>query len=85
MNIAVFLGCLGTTILKTFDFNITMTGLPEHSAIQQGFMPVSVTVNATNKARYYPNAKSSLFKLIADAKTVQSITRRTSGRCGRIG
>lgn len=76
---AVFSGCLGTTILKAFDFNIAMTGLSEHTAAQHGFVPVSVTVNAANKARYYPNVKSSAFKLIADLDTGQLLGAQAVG------
>ena len=76
---AVFSGCLGTSILKAFDFNIAMTGLSEHAAVQHGFVPVSVTVNAANKARYYPNVKSSAFKLIADLDTGQLLGAQVVG------
>jgi CoA-dependent NAD(P)H sulfur oxidoreductase len=64
---AYFQGSFGTSILKVFDFNIAMTGLPEHAAKQHGFTPLSVTVTAMDKARYYPNAHSSQLKLIANS------------------
>jgi NADPH-dependent 2,4-dienoyl-CoA reductase/sulfur reductase-like enzyme len=63
---AYYQGSFGTSILKAFDFNIAITGLSEHAAKQHGFMPLSVTVTAMDKARYYPNAHSSQLKLVAD-------------------
>jgi 1-aminocyclopropane-1-carboxylate deaminase/D-cysteine desulfhydrase-like pyridoxal-dependent ACC family enzyme len=66
---AIFQGCFGTTILKAFDFNIAITGLSETAARQHGFEPIAVEINATDRARYYPNAKSSTLKLIADTNS----------------
>jgi NADPH-dependent 2,4-dienoyl-CoA reductase/sulfur reductase-like enzyme len=66
---AIFQGCFGTAILKAFDFNIAITGLSETAARQHGFEPIAVEINATDRARYYPNAQSSTLKLIADTNS----------------
>ncbi len=78
---AVFSGCLGTAILKAFDFNIAITGLSENAAKQHGFETIAVEINAINKARYYPNAKSSTLKLIADANNGRLLGAQAVG-CG---
>lgn len=63
---ARFPGVMGTAICKCFEMNIGMTGLTEKAALAAGFDAVSVTVNARDKARYYPGARELSLKLVAE-------------------
>lgn len=78
---AIFSGCFGTAILKTFDFSVAITGLSESAARQHGFEVLAVEVNALDKARYYPDAKSSTLKLVADASSGRLLGAQAVG-CG---
>lgn len=77
---AIFHGCLGTAILKTFDFNSAMTGLTEKVSKQHGFETIAVEVKAPDRARYYPNVKYSTFKLIAEKHTGKILGAQAVGK-----
>lgn len=63
---ASFPGVLGTAIFKTFDLNVACTGLSENAAREAGFDAVSVNVNRSDRARYYPGGNNIAIKLVAD-------------------
>ena len=63
---ASFPGVLGTAIFKTFDLNVACTGLSETAARQAGCDAVSVNVNRSDRARYFPGGNSLAIKLVAD-------------------
>lgn len=63
---ASFPGVLGTAIFKTFDLNVACTGLSEAGARQAGYDAVSVNVNRSDRARYYPGGNNVAIKLVAD-------------------
>ena len=63
---ASFPGVLGTAIFKTFDLNVACTGLSESAARAAGYDAVSVNVNRSDRARYYPGGNSLAIKLVAD-------------------
>lgn len=64
-----FPGVLGTGIFKVFDLGVGSTGLSEEEARDAGFDPISVSIEANDRAGYYPGAEPVLFEMIADAKT----------------
>lgn len=64
---ARFPGVLGTSICKTFELAIGLTGLTESAAQAAGFDAISVVINARDKARYYPGARDLNLKLVAEA------------------
>jgi NADPH-dependent 2,4-dienoyl-CoA reductase/sulfur reductase-like enzyme/rhodanese-related sulfurtransferase len=64
-----FPGVLGTTIFKTFDFNVAKTGLGMKEAEKEGFYPIQAIVRGYDRAHYYPGGKESALKVIADEKT----------------
>jgi NADPH-dependent 2,4-dienoyl-CoA reductase/sulfur reductase-like enzyme/rhodanese-related sulfurtransferase len=66
---AIFPGVMGTTIFKTFDFNVAKTGLSMREAEKEGFHPVQAIVRGYDRAHYYPGGKESVLKVIADKKT----------------
>ena len=63
---ASFPGVLGSAIFKTFDLNVACTGLSESAAQQAGYDVVSVNVNRSDRARYYPGGNNLVIKLVAD-------------------
>lgn len=63
---ARFPGVLGTTIFKTFELNVGMTGLTESAARAAGFEPVGIVIDARDKACYYPGARRLAVKLVAE-------------------
>lgn len=65
----VFLGILGTSVVKIFDYTVGRTGLSEQQARKAGFDVVMVLNPAVDKAHYYPTSKMMMIKLIADKKT----------------
>jgi NADPH-dependent 2,4-dienoyl-CoA reductase/sulfur reductase-like enzyme/rhodanese-related sulfurtransferase len=64
-----FPGVMGTTVFKTFDFNVAKTGLSMREAGQEGFHPIQAIVRGYDRAHYYPGGKESALKVVADEKT----------------
>lgn len=66
---AHFPGVFGTAIFKSFDLAVGMTGLSEQAAQESGFDPVSVEMEGSDRARYYPGRRQFSFKLVADRRS----------------
>ncbi len=66
---ATFPGVMGTTVFKTFDFNVAKTGLSMKEAEKEGFHPVQAVVRGFDRAHYYPGRKESSLKVVADKET----------------
>jgi NADPH-dependent 2,4-dienoyl-CoA reductase/sulfur reductase-like enzyme/rhodanese-related sulfurtransferase len=66
---ATFPGVMGTTIFKTFDFNVAKTGLSMREAEKEGFYPIQAIVRGYGQAHYYPGQRESALKVIADKET----------------
>jgi len=66
---AIFPGVMGTTVFKTFDFNVAKTGLSMREAEEEGFHPIQAIVRGFNRAHFYPGRKESTLKVIADKET----------------
>lgn len=64
-----FPGVLGTTIFKTFDFNVAKTGLSMREAEHGGFRPIQAIVRGHDRADYYPGRKELVLKVVADSPT----------------
>lgn len=62
----LFPGTVGNMITKYKDMFIGKVGLNESEAIKSGLRPISATIKAKSRARYYPGAKDIYVKLIAD-------------------
>jgi NADPH-dependent 2,4-dienoyl-CoA reductase/sulfur reductase-like enzyme len=63
---ATFPGVIGTAVTKVCDLEVGRTGLRERDASAAGFEFVSVVAESTNRAGYYPGARSMTVKLIAE-------------------
>jgi NADPH-dependent 2,4-dienoyl-CoA reductase/sulfur reductase-like enzyme/rhodanese-related sulfurtransferase len=66
---ATFPGVMGTTVFKTFEFNVAKTGLSMREAEKEGFHPVQAIVRGFDRAHFYPGRKESTLKVIADKET----------------
>jgi NADPH-dependent 2,4-dienoyl-CoA reductase/sulfur reductase-like enzyme/rhodanese-related sulfurtransferase len=66
---ATFPGVMGTTIFKTFDFNVAKTGLNMREAEKEGFRPIQAIVRGYDRAHYYPGGKESVLKVVAEKGT----------------
>jgi pyruvate/2-oxoglutarate dehydrogenase complex dihydrolipoamide dehydrogenase (E3) component/rhodanese-related sulfurtransferase len=66
---ATFPGVMGTTVFKTFEFNVAKTGLNMREAEKEGFLPVQAIVRGFDRAHYYPERKESTLKVIADKES----------------
>jgi NADPH-dependent 2,4-dienoyl-CoA reductase/sulfur reductase-like enzyme len=63
---ATFPGVLGTAVTKICDVEIGRTGLGEHDAQDGGYQVLTVAVDSTTRAGYYPGAKPIHTKIIAE-------------------
>jgi CoA-dependent NAD(P)H sulfur oxidoreductase len=70
-DVLEFPGVLGTGIFKVFDLDVGRTGLSQEDARNAGYDPVSVDLEALDRAGYYPGAGKIFVELVAD---------RSSGR-----
>lgn len=66
---AIFHGIAGSAITKTFDLYVGRTGLSIEEALQEGYEPVSKTIEGTTRAAYYPGSKKLWVNLIMDKKS----------------
>jgi NADPH-dependent 2,4-dienoyl-CoA reductase/sulfur reductase-like enzyme len=62
-----FPGVQGTSVVKCFDLTIGRTGLNEREAVEAGFKPVTVDMEAESLHTYYPGRGTMYLKLIADS------------------
>lgn len=73
----------GTAIVKAFELGAARTGIldPER-AIEHGFDPVAVTIEAESRAEYYPGGDDLTITLVADGNTTRLLGGSIVGREG---
>lgn len=64
-----FLGVLGSTVCRVFDFCVARTGLTEAAARQHGYEVTTVLVPESDRPHYMPTAKALIIKLVVDTRT----------------
>ena len=74
-----FPGVLGTGIFQVYELGVGKTGLSEKEAEDAGHETVSASVEAKDRAGYYPGAEKVFLKLIADAETGRILGAETAG------
>ena len=79
---AIFPGVLGTSIFKTFDLQVGMTGLTEVEAIHSGFDVCSTMIQSRDRARYYPGGHQITLKLLAHKTTGKLLGAQSVGTGG---
>ena len=66
---ATFPGVVGTAVSKVCHLEIARTGLRERDAARAGFGYVTVTVQATTTAGYFPGTRKMRVKMTAERLT----------------
>ncbi|MEV8627784.1 FAD-dependent oxidoreductase [Streptomyces sp. NPDC051079] len=79
---ATFPGVVGTAVSKVCDLEIARTGLREKDARAVGLQYVSVTIESTSRAGYYPGAAPMTVKMLAERRTGRLLGVQIVGREG---
>ncbi|MFJ6750156.1 FAD-dependent oxidoreductase [Streptomyces sp. NPDC091266] len=79
---ATFPGVVGTAVSKVCDLEIARTGLLERHAEAVGLRFVTVTIESTNHAGYYPDARPMHVKMLAERRTGRLLGTQIVGRSG---
>ncbi|MFJ3641377.1 FAD-dependent oxidoreductase [Streptomyces sp. NPDC090108] len=79
---ATFPGVVGTAVSKVCDLEIARTGLRGKDADRAGLRYVSVTVESTSRAGYYPGAAPMTVKMLAERRTGRLLGVQIVGREG---
>jgi NADPH-dependent 2,4-dienoyl-CoA reductase/sulfur reductase-like enzyme len=79
---ASFPGVVGTAVSKVCDLEIARTGLREKDARAAGLQYVTVTIESTSRAGYYPGAAVMTVKMLAERLTGRLLGVQIVGREG---
>ncbi|MFF8606253.1 FAD-dependent oxidoreductase [Streptomyces sp. NPDC015346] len=79
---ATFPGVVGTAVSKVCSLEIARTGLREKDAREVGLAYVTVTVESTSRAGYYPGAAPMTVKMLAERRTGRLLGVQIVGREG---
>lgn len=79
---ATFPGVVGTAVSKVCDLEIARTGLREKDARDVGLRYVTVTIESTSRAGYYPGAAPMTVKMLAERRTGRLLGVQIVGREG---
>ncbi|MEP6527088.1 MAG: hypothetical protein ABJA86_07970 [Nocardioidaceae bacterium] len=79
---ATFPGVLGAAVTKICDAQVGRTGLGETDARAAGFDPLTVAVDSTTRAGYYPGARPIRTKLIVERGTGRMLGAQIVGQEG---
>ncbi|HET6857647.1 MAG TPA: FAD-dependent oxidoreductase [Streptomyces sp.] len=79
---ATFPGVVGTAVSKVCDLEIARTGLREKDARKEGLQFVTVTIESTSRAGYYPDASLMTVKMTAERRTGRLLGVQIVGREG---
>ncbi|MFC9440341.1 FAD-dependent oxidoreductase [Nocardia sp. NPDC057030] len=77
-----FPGVVGTAVSKVCDLEVARTGLREKDARAAGLQYVTVTIESTSRAGYYPDAATMTVKLLAERRTGRLLGVQIVGREG---
>ncbi|MFF8957489.1 FAD-dependent oxidoreductase [Streptomyces sp. NPDC014894] len=77
-----FPGVVGTAVSKVCELEIARTGLREKDAAEVGLRYVTVTVESTSRAGYYPDAAPMTVKMLAERGTGRLLGVQIVGREG---
>ncbi|MFJ2739968.1 FAD-dependent oxidoreductase [Streptomyces sp. NPDC087440] len=79
---ATFPGVVGTAVSKVCDLEIARTGLRERDAQAEGLQFVTVRIESTSRAGYYPGASLMTVKMTAERRTGRLLGVQIVGREG---
>jgi NADPH-dependent 2,4-dienoyl-CoA reductase/sulfur reductase-like enzyme len=79
---ATFPGVLGTAVTKVCGIEVARTGLKEDEAADAGFETVSVVVDSTTRAGYFPDTKPIKTKMIVEGRSGRLLGAQIIGEEG---
>lgn len=79
---ATFPGVVGTAVSKVCDLEIARTGLRERDCDAVGFRYLTVQVESTTRAGYFPGAQPVTVKLVVERRTGRLLGAQIVGREG---
>ncbi len=79
---ATFPGVVGTAVSKVCELEIARTGLREADCDAAGYRWLTVTVESTTRAGYYPGAAPVTVKLVVERRTGRLLGGQIVGREG---
>jgi NADPH-dependent 2,4-dienoyl-CoA reductase/sulfur reductase-like enzyme len=79
---ATFPGVVGTAVSKVCDLEIARTGLRERDCDAVGFAYLTVAVDSTTRAGYFPGAEPVTVKLVVEQRTGRLLGAQIVGRDG---
>ncbi len=79
---ATFPGVVGTAVSKVCDLEIARTGLREADCDAVGFRWLTVAVDSTTRAGYFPGAEPVTVKLVVERRTGRLLGAQIVGRDG---
>lgn len=77
-----FPGVIGTAVSKICELEVGRTGLKESEAVEAGFEPLTVIVDSSTRAGYYPGAAPIKTKLIVEKVSGRLLGAQIIGREG---
>nr|MDT0657837.1 FAD-dependent oxidoreductase [Micromonospora sp. DSM 115978] len=77
---ARFPGVIGTAVTKVCDLEVARTGVREHEAAEVGYDFITVIVDSTSRAGYFPGSEPMNVKLIAERHTGTLLGAQIVGR-----
>ncbi|MEV0391653.1 FAD-dependent oxidoreductase [Polymorphospora rubra] len=77
---ATFPGVIGTAVTKVCELEVARTGLRERDATAAGYEFVTVKVESTNRAGYFPGADPMTVKLLAERRSGLLLGAQIVGR-----
>ena len=79
---ATFPGVVGTAVSKVCELEIARTGLKEKDCDAVGYAYLTVRVDSTTRAGYYPGAEPVTVKLVVEQRTGRLLGAQIVGREG---
>ena len=79
---ATFPGVVGTAITKLCALEIARTGVTEREATAAGFEYVTVTIDSTTRAGYFPGAQPMKIKMLAERRSGRVLGAQIVGNEG---
>jgi len=81
---AEFPGVQGTAVVKAFDLTVGRTGLSGSEAVEAGFEPVEISMEAESLHAYYPGRGVMDLKLVADLPTGRLLGAQVVGEMSSV-
>jgi len=75
-------GIVGTAVFKVFNLEVARTGLTESEAIESGFDPTGVVIQARSRAHAHPGSSTISIYMVADKKTGRLLGTQMVGKEG---